>query len=50
MRHLMMLTTVVLVMAATVMFAGPAAAQGGCQDFGTTLAAEGQAGIHKYAL
>jgi hypothetical protein len=38
MRRLMMLTTVVLVMAAMVMFAGPASAQGGCQAFGDSIA------------
>ena len=38
MRRLMMLSTVVLVMAAMVMFAGPASAQGGCQAFGHSVA------------
>ena len=38
MRRLRMLTTVVLVMAAMVMFAGPASAQGGCQAFGDSVA------------
>ena len=37
MRRLMMLSTVVLVMAAMVMFAGPASAQGGCQAFGHSV-------------
>jgi hypothetical protein len=40
MRRLMMLATVVLVMAAMMMFAGTgtASAQGGCQDFGHSVA------------
>jgi len=37
-----MLATVVLVMAAMVMFAGPASAQGGCQDFGDSVAGDVQ--------
>jgi hypothetical protein len=38
MRRLMMLLAVVLVMAAMVMFAGAASAQGGCQAFGHSVA------------
>jgi hypothetical protein len=38
MRRLTMLCAVVLVMAAMVMFAGPASAQGGCQAFGHSVA------------
>jgi hypothetical protein len=38
MRRLVMLLTVVLVMAAMVIFAGPASAQGGCQAFGHSVA------------
>jgi hypothetical protein len=38
MRRLMLLATVVLVMAAMVMFAGTASAQGGCQTFGHSVA------------
>ena len=42
MRRLMMLTTVVLVMAAMLMFAGPVSAQGGCQAFGHSVAEDVQ--------
>ena len=42
MRRLMMLSTVVLVMAAMVMFAGPASAQGGCPAFGHSVAEDVQ--------
>jgi hypothetical protein len=38
MRRLVMLVTVVLVMAAMVIFVGPVFAQGGCQDFGHSIA------------
>jgi hypothetical protein len=37
-RRLMMLATVVLIIAAMVMFAGMASAQGGCQAFGHSVA------------
>ncbi len=38
MRRLIMLVTVVLLMAAMLMFAGPASAQAGCQGFGQFVA------------
>jgi hypothetical protein len=38
MRRLIMLVTVVLLMAAMLVFAGPASAQGGCQAFGHSVA------------
>jgi hypothetical protein len=39
MKRLMMLVTVVVLMAAMMVFAGPAFAQAGCQDFGLFAAA-----------
>jgi hypothetical protein len=39
MRRLIVLITVVLLMAAMLVFAGPASAQAGCQDFGLFAAA-----------
>ena len=39
MRRFMVLVTVVLLMAAMLVFAGPASAQAGCQDFGLFAAA-----------
>ena len=44
MRRLMMLLAAVLVMAAMVMFAGAASAQGGCKAFGTGVAENVQTG------
>jgi hypothetical protein len=38
MRRLMMLATIVVVLAAMLMFAGTASAQGGCQAFGHSVA------------
>ena len=45
MRRIITMLTVAALLAAMLAVAGPASAQGGCQDFGTTLAAEGQAGM-----
>ncbi len=39
MRRIMLLVTVVLVMAAMMVLAGPASAQAGCQNFGLFIAA-----------
>lgn len=39
MRRFMVLVTMVLVMAAMLVLAGPASAQAGCQDFGLFIAA-----------
>ncbi len=39
MRRLIMLVTVVLLMAAMLVLAGPASAQAGCQNFGKFIAA-----------
>ncbi|HET7272942.1 MAG TPA: hypothetical protein VFI90_17860 [Rubrobacter sp.] len=38
MKRLMILLAVVMIMAATMMFAGTASAQGGCQAFGHSVA------------
>ncbi len=45
MRRIITMLTAAAMLTAMLMVAGPASAQGGCQAFGTTLAAEGQAGI-----
>ncbi len=45
MKRIVLMVTVAAMLAAMLVVAGPASAQGGCQNFGTTLAAEGQAGI-----
>jgi hypothetical protein len=42
MRRVMMLATVVFVMAAMMMFAGPASAQSGCLGFGHSVAEDVQ--------
>jgi len=38
MKRIILMVTVALIMAAMVMFAGPASAQGGCQAFGDSVA------------
>ena len=38
MKRIVLMVTVALVMAAMMMFAGAASAQGGCQDFGHSVA------------
>ena len=43
MRPVMVLVTLVLLMTAMLVLAGPASAQAGCQGFGTAGAAEAQA-------
>jgi type IV secretory pathway TrbL component len=43
MRPFMVLVTLVLLMTAMLVLAGPASAQAGCQAFGTTAASEAQA-------
>jgi hypothetical protein len=45
MRRIITMLTVAALLAAMLVVAGPASAQGGCQTFGAALAAEGKAGI-----
>ena len=45
MKRIVLLVTVAAILAAILMVAGPASAQGGCKAFGAALAAEGKAGM-----